>query len=317
MSKMVEKVTEALHKLPGFHEKLPLIAIFGVTGSQGSSVAKALVKSGKYCVRGVTRDPLSAKAKSLSQEVGGKIEFVKADQGNYEELKAAFQGAYGVYAMTNFFAIGPRDKEFGARTAQAAKEAGVQHFIWSTLPNCQKKSGGKYHVAHFTGKAKVDPVVRSLGFKHHTFIVCGFYFQNFVSFGLCHTEEDGTVSFDVHMEGHHLLQAFDVHDVGPAVLAAFEHPQAWQEEEYMNLCGFHDSVQKYVELFSSITGRKAKLNTIPEIKHDKYGAEWTEMFKWFNEYTCFYDYDITNGRKANPGLKNWAEWLRASGWKGP
>eukprot|EP00897_Mesotaenium_endlicherianum_P000185 jgi/Mesen1/10167/ME000076S09675 len=298
---MAEKVTQTLHNLPGIREKLPLIAIFGSTGAQGGSVAKALIKSGKYRVRGVTRDPSSAKAKSLSHELGGKIEFVKADQENYEELKAAFEGAYGVYALTDFYAIGPREAEFGGRTARAAKEAGVQHFIWSTLPNCKEKSGGKYHVAHFTGKAEVDPVVRGLDFKHHTFMVCAFYFQNFVEFNLCHAEEDGTVSFDVPMEGHHLMQAFDVHD----------------EEEYMNLCGFHGSMHKYVELFSKVTGRKAKLNTIQEIKHDKFGAEWTEMFKWFNEYTYYYDYDLTNGRKANPGLKNWAEWLRASGWKGP
>eukprot|EP00897_Mesotaenium_endlicherianum_P008287 jgi/Mesen1/7487/ME000039S06707 len=220
---------------------------------QGGSVAKALIKSGKY-----------------------RIELVKCDQANYHDLTKAFEGAYGVFALTDFYSVGLREEELGTSMASAAKEAGVQHFIWSTLVNCEEKSGGKYKVPHLSGKARVDPVVRALGFKHHTFIVLAFYFQNFVDAGFSRVDADGAVVFDLPMEAQHILQACDVHDTGAAVLAAFQDPQAWQEEEYMNLCGFHGLVQTYLDLFTKSTGHRARLNTLAEIKDEKVGKEWTD-----------------------------------------
>lgn len=49
----------------------------------------------------------------------------------------------------------------GTLAVKAAKAAGVQHLVWSTLPNCQEISGGKYEVIHFTGKALVDVEVKA------------------------------------------------------------------------------------------------------------------------------------------------------------
>ena len=43
----------------------------------------------------------------------------------------------------------------GTAVAQAAKDAGVQHFVWSSLPDVAAQSGGKWSVPHFTSKAQV------------------------------------------------------------------------------------------------------------------------------------------------------------------
>src|SRR5439155_26281794 len=61
---------------------------------------------------------------------------------------------------------------------RAAKDAGVQHFVWSTLPNVEAISGGKFDVPHFTGKAKIDSIVKAAGVASHTFVIAPFYFQN-------------------------------------------------------------------------------------------------------------------------------------------
>eukprot|EP00897_Mesotaenium_endlicherianum_P008291 jgi/Mesen1/7490/ME000039S06713 len=348
-------MAEPVAETSALKEDLPLITVFGVTGAQGGSVARALIGSGQYRVRGCTRDPSLAKARALQEELQGQVQLVKAAQENYQELLDAFQGAYGAFIVTDFYTAGEREQELAERSVRAAREAGVQHCVWSTLADCRLKSAGKYDV---------DGLVRELGFRHHTFVVTAFYFQNFASaFGLTHAEaatgaaaagqgagegkgerdEEGgsVVVFEVPMEARHVMQAFDVRDTGAAVLAAFRSPEAWQEEEYMNLCGFHGSMQTYLDVFSKVTGRRARLSTLSAEQSDaKYGKHWTQareadtctrratararvrcmceqMFGWFNEYTCFYDLDVTNGRRANPGLKNWAEWLRESGWKGP
>ena len=66
------------------------------TGAQGSSVVKALLESGKYRVRGVTRNPDSDRAQTL-KDAG--VELVKAEQHHCEEMKSAMEGAYAVYVV--------------------------------------------------------------------------------------------------------------------------------------------------------------------------------------------------------------------------
>jgi len=44
---------------------LPIIAVFGATGAQGSGVVEALLKSGKWAVRALTRNVESTGAKEL------------------------------------------------------------------------------------------------------------------------------------------------------------------------------------------------------------------------------------------------------------
>jgi NmrA-like family len=63
---------------------------------------------------------------------------------------------------------------------RAAREARVEHLIWSTLPDVENLTGGRRNVLHFSGKAHVDAVVRSAGFTRHTFVEAPFYFQNFL-----------------------------------------------------------------------------------------------------------------------------------------
>src|SRR3954471_14000024 len=148
-----------------------LIAVVGATGKQGGAVVRALQASGQFNVRALSRDP--SKHRELADEV------VEADLNRPEILKAAFEGAHGVFLVTNFFQEAGVDELKQATAAvHAAKEAGVKHLIWSTLPNVEAISGGKFHVPHFTGKAKVDSIVKAAGFASHTFVIAPFYFQN-------------------------------------------------------------------------------------------------------------------------------------------
>src|ERR1700730_13766898 len=129
-----------------------LIAVIGATGQQGGGVVRALQASGQFKVRALSRNP--GKHRQLAEEV------VQADLDRPETLNAAFAGADGVFLVTNFRQ--PGTDEFNQATAArpAAKEAGVNHFIWSTLPDVEAISGGKFKVPHFTGKANIDRIVK-------------------------------------------------------------------------------------------------------------------------------------------------------------
>jgi len=106
--------------------KEKLIAVIGATGQQGASVVHALQRSSRFKVRALSRNP--DKHRGLADEVG------KADLNLPETLKAAFAGAHGVFLVTNFWEKGTDELKQATAAVRAAKEAGVKHFIWSTLP---------------------------------------------------------------------------------------------------------------------------------------------------------------------------------------
>ena len=81
-----------------------IFVVFGATSNQGGSVINAVLGDSKtaneFQIRGITRDPSKPKAKAL--EARG-VECVAADINNKEQIKSAFQGAYAVFAMTDYW----------------------------------------------------------------------------------------------------------------------------------------------------------------------------------------------------------------------
>ena len=124
-----------------------LIAVIGATGHQGGAVVRALQASGQFKVRALSRDP--GKHRELADEV------VEADLNRPETLQAAFAGAHGVFLVTNFREAGTDELKQATAAIRAAKDAGIKHFVWSTLPDVEAISGGKFNVPHFTGRAKI------------------------------------------------------------------------------------------------------------------------------------------------------------------
>ena len=123
-----------------------LIAVIGATGQQGGGVVRALQARGQFKVRALTRNP--DKHRDLADEV------VEADLNRPETLKAAFAGAHGVFLVTTSGLEGTHEFTQGTAAVRAAKAADVKHFVWSTLPDIEAISGGRFDARHFTGKAK-------------------------------------------------------------------------------------------------------------------------------------------------------------------
>ena len=170
-----------------------IITIFGATGAQGGGLARAILndKNSEFSVRAVTRDPNSDKSKELAA-MGAEL--ISGDIDDPESLKKALQGAYGAFFVTFFWAHFSPEKEMSeARNmAQAAKETGIKHAIWSTLEDTRKlvplednrmpTLQGKYKVPHFDAKGEADEFFRNAGVPT-TFLRASFYWDNFIYFG--------------------------------------------------------------------------------------------------------------------------------------
>ncbi|AUT71273.1 NmrA/HSCARG family protein [Paraburkholderia hospita] len=207
-----------------------LIAVVGATGQQGGSVVRALQASGHFKVRALTRDP--AKHPQLGDEV------VLADFNRPETLEAAFAGAYGVFLVTNAWEAGADESRQALAAVDAAKAAGVQHLIWSTLPNVEVISGGKLDVPHFTDKAKVERIVSEAGFAYHTFVIAPFYYQNLVGAMAPQKQVDGTEGWALPLDPERrVIHMGDIAELGRIVAGAFEHPELAGHGEHLPLVG--------------------------------------------------------------------------------
>src|SRR6202521_5573264 len=194
-----------------------LIAVIGATGQQGGAVVRALQASGEFKVRALTRNP--GKHRDLAEEV------VEADLDRPETLKAAFAGAHGVFLVTNFWEQGTDELKQATAAVRAAQDAGVNHFVWSTLPDVEAISGGKLHVPHFTGKARVDRIVKEARFAHHTFVIAPFFYQNLV--GALAPQQQANVSRGWALPLNpdvRCIHMGDINELGNIVAGAFAHP---------------------------------------------------------------------------------------------
>ena len=217
-----------------------LIAVIGATGQQGGGVVRALQAGGQFKVRALTRNP--GKHRDLAEEV------VAADLNRLETLEAAFKGAYGVFLVTNAGEKGTDELKQATAAVRAARDAGLNHFVWSTLPNVEAISGGKFDVPHFTGKARIDRIVKEAGFPHHTFVIAPGYYQNFVGSLAPREPADGSMGWALPLDPDvRCLHMGDIRELGNIVAGAFAHPDEAGNGEYLPLVGDFLSFNEIVD----------------------------------------------------------------------
>ena len=257
-----------------------LIAVIGATGQQGGGVVRALQASGQFKVRALTRNP--DKHRELADEV------VAADLGKPETLKAAFAWANGVFLVTNFLEAGTHELEQATAAIHAAKDAGVKHFIWSTLPDVEAISGGKFNVPHFTGKAKIDRLVKEAGFENYTFVIAPFYYQNLAGAIGAHKQADGSMGWALPLDPKlRVIHMGDINELGDIVAGAFAHPDQAGNGQYLPLVGDFMSFNEIVETLNR-QGHNFSYKQVP--KESFAGAfpgatEIAEMFSYWEAHT--------------------------------
>ena len=268
----------------------PIIAVMGATGTQGSGVVKELLARGRFAVRTLTRDPKSEKAQTLRAQ---GCEVVQGDLTKPETLEPAFKGATGAFLVTNFWdpATASNETVQGTRAVKAAKAAGVQRMVWSTLPNCKEISGGKYEVLHFTGKALVDAEVQAAGFPSYTFVEAPMYFQNFLGMLAPQPLADGRTGWAVPMNpAAKCLHVGDPTELGRVVARVLEHTEAVGRGQHLAQASELTSWQDLVDTLNA-QGHRLAVIQVPNEVYDAFpfpGAhELREMFNYFEDYTYF------------------------------
>jgi len=295
-----------------------VIAVVGGTGAQGGGVVDALLAAGTYSVRVDSRNPTSDSARALAKR---GVELKRADLLDPSSLRAVFEGAYGAFVVTNFWDPTQMQKEteVGTAAVKAARASGVQHYIWSTLPDSEKLSGGRFKVVHFTGKARVDAVVEAAGFLRHTFVHAPMYFQNFLSRMAPQPLPNGGRGWAVPMDpAVRVIHAGDVTEVGRVVAAAFAAGDKLPNGSHLAVCGGVYSWNDFVGTLKA-QGHNLQVIRVPAEAYDKFypGAyELREMFQYYEQYSYFGPESEKRIAAANAlcpgGFTGFGEWAKVN-----
>ena len=307
------------------------IAVVGATGAQGGGLVRAILEdpSGEFAVRALTRDPESAKSKALA---AAGAEVVAADLDDEASVRAAFDGVYGAFVVTNFWAARTPEEE-AARTAaemelaqaesaaRAARDAGLQHLIWSTLEDTRPFFGdrddvpglddGRYKVPHFDAKGEADALFTKYGVPT-TNLRTTFYFDALISGMALTRDTDGVLAITMPMDDKPLSGIASV-DIGRTALGVFTRPDLIGRT--ISIAGDHLTGSEYAAALTEALGEQVAYRPIP---WEQYRAlpfpiatEVSNMFQFYAEdherFTG--DRNLDKVRELNPSLQSFPDWL--------
>ncbi|WRT63446.1 uncharacterized protein IL334_000351 [Kwoniella shivajii] len=307
-----------------------ILVVLGATGKQGGSVIKSILADPKakslFKLRAITRDTTKESAKALESQ---GVETVSADLGNKESLIKAFQGAYAVFSVTDYWSTMDTNVEYsqGKAAADAAKETGVQHFVWSSLLNTTKSTNGKLsNIEHFDTKAAVEEYIRSIDLPA-SFYLPGFYMSNIPGQALRKDDSTGKYVFQLPIQSDAKIPVIDIeNDTGKFVKSILLNRDATIGKHIYGASAYlspQDIVDGFVKAFSKDgQGASFKIQDDNEYKGvlayfgmpEKVQVELLENMHLLNpEFGYYAGADLTESHSIlTDELTSWSDYVKAS-----
>ncbi len=300
------------------------IAVVGATGAQGGGLVRAILQDNEseYRVRALTRTPDNEKARQLA-ELGAEV--VTADLDDVESLNRAFDGVQAAYCVTNFWEHMSPEKELvqARNMAEAARDAGVEHVIWSTLEDTRKHVPlsddrmptlmGKYKVPHFDAKGEADGEFSSRDVPT-TYLLTSFYWDNFIHFGMQPQRgADGVLMFAMPMADKP-LSGIAAEDIGKCAYGLFQRGSEYIGKT-VGIAGEHLTGKQMAAAFSKALGEKVVYQDVDPETYRGLGFPGADdlgnMFQFkrdFNDEFCRAR-SVELSRSLNPELLTFDAWL--------
>jgi len=245
------------------------ILITGVTGHQGGAVAQALQGKG-FHLRGLTRTPDSERAAALARR---GIDLVKGDLDDEATLRHALAGAWGVFGVQNPLQAGAEREEVqGKRLAILAREAGVEHYVYTSVGSANKWTG----VPHFDSKSRIEDTVRAVRFPSHVILRPVFFMENLLApFSL----QGSTLAWALAPATR--LQMIAVDDIGWFGARAFTDASALNGRE-IDLAGDVRTMPETAAILTEALGRPIAFAQTPIEPVRQYSKDTALMLEWFD-----------------------------------
>jgi len=280
------------------------VLVTGATGRQGGAVVRHLLSKG-WKLRALTRNPGTHPAQEL-ERLG--IEVIRGDLEDPASLERAVNGAYGIYSVQDFWAVGARrEVQQGKNLADAAKKGGVAHFVYSSVGGAERNSG----IDHWESKWAIENYIRQLALPATILRPVAFmedYYIDQVEIGIL----KGKLLDPIRADKPYQTIATD--DIGAFAALAFERPRDFIGLE-LEIAGSELTNREAAEVFSRVLGKPVRFRKLPlPLVRLVLGREFYQMFRWFN--AAGFKADIAELRRRYPEvhLQGLEEWLRGEGW---
>ncbi len=281
-----------------------IVLVTGATGRQGGAVIRHML-SGGWKLRALTRKPASRAAQDLASQ---GVELVQGDLEDPPSIEGAVRGAYGIYSVQDFWAVGAkREIQQGRNVADAAKRADIRHFVYSSVGGAERNSG----IEHWESKWEIEQHIRKLGLPATVLRPVAFmenYYVDQVEIGIL----KGKLTDPIRADKPYQTIAID--DIGAFVALAFERPSDFVGAE-LEIAGSELTNREAAQVFSRVLGKEVTFRKLPlPVVRLVLGKEFHQMFRWLNE--AGFKADIPELRRRYPEirLKTLEDWLRAEGW---
>jgi uncharacterized protein YbjT (DUF2867 family) len=299
-----------------------VIAVVGATGAQGGGLARAILAdaNGGFAVRAITRDPGKDSAKALA---ASGAEVVRADIDDIDSLKKAFTGAHGAFCVTNFWEhlSAEKEKAQAKNLAEAAKAAGVQHAIWSTLEDTRAfmppgdtrmpMLQDKYRVPHFDAKAEADAYFKGLPV---TYLITSFYWDNLYAFGVGPKKGDDGVYRWAFPMGAKRLAGIAADDIGAVAYGILKAGRQYIGKT-VGITGENLTITEMSDKLSKALGIRVEYTPVDADAYRGFGFPGADELG--NMFQADRDFEkemlavrsVETARSLHPGLKNFDQWL--------
>jgi uncharacterized protein YbjT (DUF2867 family) len=253
------------------------VLVAGATGQQGGATINALRDKG-FDLRGLTRSPDGPAAKALA---ANGVAVVQGELDDAESLRRALKDVWGVFSVQNTWTAGVEGEETqGKRLATVAREAGVQHFVYTSVGSAHRQTG----IPHFENKWRIEQTVRALGFPSHVILRPVFFMENILSPWFLNGDKIYSA-----MKPDMKLQMIAVADIGRYAARAFTDAEALNRRE-IDLAGDELSMSETARALSEVMGRTIEYVPIPIAEVRKNSDDFATMLEWFERVG--YDVDI-------------------------
>ncbi len=159
----------------------------------------------------------------------------------------------------------------GQRLATLAREAGVEHYVYTSVGSADKQTG----VPHFDSKGRIEETVRSLSFPSHVILRPVFFMENLIApFSL----QGSTLAWALRPETK--LQMIAVDDIGWFGARAFTDAASLNRRE-IDLAGDVRTMSERAEILTKALGRPIAFAQTPIEQVEQYSKEMALMLQWF------------------------------------
>jgi len=306
------------------------VATINSTGRQAASFVRAASAVGWH-VRAQVRNSEGLVAEELAEL--DNVELIEGDLTG-PDLKALlarlFQGVKIAFINTTHWG---NEVVIGKACADAAKKAGVTHYIYSSMPDHSSFGKGWRGLPFWETKFAIENYVRQIGLPA-TFAYTGIYNNNFTSLPYplfqMELQDDGSFIWQAPFHPDDPLPWLDAeHDVGPALLQIFKMgPNHWKGQRVtlayekltpIQACSrfargvgrpvryVHGPVQisvhipsgyrEHLEILQETLGKQRAPYFGPDLEYPKEGRSIWEGHRGLEEYAreVFLDEEYANG----------------------